>query len=95
MIALREIVSRDIFKNFEIPEEFGDEFEMILLPIEDRELRMKNERYFDEMSDKERWEKFGKWSDDDYKECILESNRYIFKQMDEEYGEEDYKLWQK
>ena len=95
MQAIRKIVTRGDFKNFNIPEEFGDKFEMILLPIEDGGWRMENERGFDEMSDKERWEKFGNWSDDDYKECILESNRYIFKQMDEEYGEEDYKLWQK
>ena len=33
MIAIREIVSRDVFKNFEVPKEFGDEFEMILVPI--------------------------------------------------------------
>jgi len=32
MQAIREIVSRDIFINFEIPKEFGDRFEMILLP---------------------------------------------------------------
>jgi len=40
MIALREIVSRDIFKNFEIPEKFGDEFEMILVPIYNGESRI-------------------------------------------------------
>lgn len=33
MQAIREIVTRDIFKNFNIPEEFGDEFEMILVPV--------------------------------------------------------------
>ncbi|MFA6395848.1 MAG: hypothetical protein WCW84_07765 [Sulfurimonas sp.] len=33
MHAIREIVSRDIFKNFDIPEEFGDTFEMILVPV--------------------------------------------------------------
>ncbi len=33
MIALREIVNRDIFKDFEVPKEFGNEFEMILVPI--------------------------------------------------------------
>lgn len=32
MQAIREIVTRDIFKNFDIPKEFGDEFEMILMP---------------------------------------------------------------
>jgi len=35
MQAIREIVSRDIFKNFDIPKEFGDEFEMILVPTKD------------------------------------------------------------
>lgn len=33
MQAIREIVTRDIFKNFDIPEEFGDTFEMILVPV--------------------------------------------------------------
>lgn len=33
MIALREIVTRDIFKDFKVPQEFGNEFEMILVPI--------------------------------------------------------------
>ena len=35
MQALREVVSRDIFKNYDIPKELGDKFEMILLPIDD------------------------------------------------------------
>lgn len=35
MQAIREIVTRDIFKNFDIPKEFGDEFEMILVPTKD------------------------------------------------------------
>lgn len=35
MQAIREIVTRDIFKNFEVPKEFGDEFEMILVPTQD------------------------------------------------------------
>lgn len=34
MKAIREIVSRDIFVNFDIPKEFGNKFEMILVPIE-------------------------------------------------------------
>lgn len=33
MVALREIVNRETLKNFEVPEEFGNEFEMILVPI--------------------------------------------------------------
>ena len=43
MIALRTIVSRENFKNFEIPEEFGNKFEIILLPVENGELRMESE----------------------------------------------------
>lgn len=35
MPIIKKIVNRDIFKNFEIPEEFGEEFEMILSPIND------------------------------------------------------------
>lgn len=35
MQAIREIVTRNIFKNFDIPKEFGDEFEMILVPTKD------------------------------------------------------------
>jgi len=34
MLAIRDIVNRDVFKDYEIPEEFGDKFEMILVPIE-------------------------------------------------------------
>ncbi|MDQ7068654.1 MAG: hypothetical protein Q9M40_12140 [Sulfurimonas sp.] len=40
MLAIREIVTRDIFTGYEVPEEFGDEFEMILVPINNR---IKNE----------------------------------------------------
>ena len=49
MQAIREIVNRDTFKNFEIPKEFGDRFEMILLPIENTELRIENDgrNYFE------------------------------------------------
>ena len=98
MQAIRKIVTREIFKNFEVPKEFGDRFEMILLPIQtidNEKLRIENEKSFEEMSAEERWKKFGNWSDEDLKECVLETNRYIFKKMDEEYGEEDYKAWQK
>ena len=35
MQAIREIVSRDIFKGYDIPKEFGNEFEMILVPLND------------------------------------------------------------
>jgi len=34
MIALREVVSREDFKNLEIPQEFGEKFEVILIPID-------------------------------------------------------------
>ena len=42
MQAIREIVSRDIFTGYEIPEEFGSKFEMILIPIEYDDSREKN-----------------------------------------------------
>ncbi len=38
MQVIRKIVNRDIFKSFEIPKEFGDEFEMILVPTKDLEI---------------------------------------------------------
>jgi len=38
MQAIREIVSRDIFVNFNIPKEFGDEFEMILVPTKEQNI---------------------------------------------------------
>ena len=38
MQAIREIVSREMLKNFNIPEEFGDEFEMILIPTKDLQI---------------------------------------------------------
>ena len=38
MIALREIVTREIFTGFEVPKEFGDKFEMILVPINEPSL---------------------------------------------------------
>jgi hypothetical protein len=34
MLVIREIVNRDIFKNYKIPKEFGDRFEMILVPVD-------------------------------------------------------------
>ena len=37
MRALRKIVTREIFKDFEVPKEFGEKFEMILLPIDSKE----------------------------------------------------------
>lgn len=42
MQAIREIVSRDIFKNYNIPKEFGNEFEMILVPTKDNNLEYTN-----------------------------------------------------
>lgn len=33
MQAIREIVGRDIFTGYEIPKEFGSQFEMILIPV--------------------------------------------------------------
>lgn len=42
MQAIREIVSRNIFVNFDIPKEFGDKFEMILVPMDEN---ISNERF--------------------------------------------------
>jgi hypothetical protein len=50
MIALREIVNREIFTGFEVPKEFGDRFEMILVPI--------NEPIINEKEEKESWMKY-------------------------------------
>jgi len=38
MQAIREIVSRDIFTGFDVPKEFGDEFEMILIPTKNTKI---------------------------------------------------------
>jgi hypothetical protein len=35
MQAIRKIMDRDTFATFEVPKEFGDKFEMIILPVED------------------------------------------------------------
>jgi len=83
MQAIREIVNRDTFKNFEIPKEFGDRFEMILLPIENEEvgkiengkLRMENEnRGYFEIEDKNGIShKIPNWTEDEFKELGLRS----------------------
>ncbi len=44
MIALRDIVSRDIFDGYDVPLEFGDKFEMILIPLNDISTNKKNEK---------------------------------------------------
>ena len=44
MIAIREIVNRDIFTGFDVPKEFGDEFEMILIPIKKQDIHYTNDR---------------------------------------------------
>ena len=46
MQAIKKIVSRENFKNFKIPKEFGERFEMILLPIKNGELKMENEEQY-------------------------------------------------
>jgi len=42
MQAIREIVNREIFTGYDVPKEFGDEFEMILVPIENKEFKIEN-----------------------------------------------------
>jgi hypothetical protein len=37
MKAIREIVNRDIFTGYSVPKEFGNRFQMILVPIDDNE----------------------------------------------------------
>ena len=75
MQAIRKIVSRDIFKNFEIPKEFGDRFEMILLSIE-------NDRGYFEIEDKNGvLHKVPNWTEDEFKELGLRS---FFEEYDNE-----------
>jgi hypothetical protein len=38
MIAIRKIVNRDAFNSFEVPKEFGEKFEVIILPISENTL---------------------------------------------------------
>ncbi len=38
MKAIREIVNKDIFTGYEVPKEFGDEFEMILIPTKEQNI---------------------------------------------------------
>ena len=38
MQAIREIVNREIFTGYDVPKEFGDEFEMILVPIKQHDI---------------------------------------------------------
>jgi len=53
MIALREIVTRDTLRNFEVPKEFGDEFEMILVPVNNIEKNSDYKR--DDVSENEQF----------------------------------------
>ena len=61
--------------------------------IDSGELRIENEKSFDEMSDEERWEKFGNWepSAKNMDMCCA----YVMNKIDEENGEENYEAWQK
>jgi hypothetical protein len=42
MLAIREIVNRDIFQGYDIPKEFGENFEMILVPLDEN---IQNEQF--------------------------------------------------
>ena len=42
MQAIREIVNRDIFTGYSVPKEFGNRFEMILVPMDDN---VENEQF--------------------------------------------------
>lgn len=89
MIALREIVTRDIFKNFEVPKEFGDEFEMILVPTID----LQNSVTSKNMINEDKWAKFGDWYPDAESMSLCSSS--MLKKLDDELGSEDYLQWQK
>lgn len=93
MLAMREIVSRDIFTGFEVPKEFGDEFEMILVPINHLSNSSSEEKSFEDMTDEQRWEKYGNWdpSAKNMNMCCAS----MMNKLDEEYGSEDYEAWQK
>lgn len=59
MQVIREIVTREALKNYVIPDEFGNQFEMILLPIKNNFsnniLRKKNKEIMDEVSENEQF----------------------------------------
>jgi len=65
MQAIREIVNRDIFTGYSVPKEFGDEFEMILIPTKKQEihysgflnnvLNSKSEEIWDEKTENEQF----------------------------------------
>jgi hypothetical protein len=42
MQAIREVLDREALKNYVVPTEFGNKFEMILVPIENEELKIEN-----------------------------------------------------
>ena len=52
-----------------------------------------NEKSFDEMSDEERWDKFGNWEPN--AKTMNMCCAYVMNKVDEENGEENYEAWQK
>lgn len=89
MQAIREIVTRDIFKNYEIPKDFGDEFEMILVPTVDlSQSRVVN---FESLSNEEKWEKYGNWEPSAKTMNMCCSN--MLSNLEKECGSEDIKAW--
>ncbi|KIM04107.1 MAG: hypothetical protein KN64_09190 [Sulfurovum sp. AS07-7] len=91
MQAIRDIVTRDIFKNYEIPKEFGDRFEMILLPTV--ELKQSMDVNFSTLSNEEKWQKYGCWEPSAKTMNMCCSN--VLSNLDKEHGIEDYEAWQK
>ncbi len=53
------------------------------------------EKLFDNMTDKERWERYGDWDPDTDENFKMAQHRYIFESLEKEYGSEDYEAWQK
>ena len=51
MQAIREIVNRNIFSGYDVPEELGERFEMILVPLSDDILNNSTERDSDKNGD--------------------------------------------
>ena len=44
MDVIREIVSREIFNGYDVPKEFGDRFEMVLVPLNDLNAKYKTDK---------------------------------------------------
>ena len=99
MQAIRKIITKEDFKNFEIPQELGDKFEIILLPIKNEELKIQREEqnhkkyqeknilYKNVLSEKSK----DIWSEEKENELFLAS---IYDAVIQENDKED-KIWSK